>query len=116
MAVTSQQIKDTFDEFDSLSDTVIGLAIAQAARLVNETQWGTTRSDDGVLYLACHILKLLTEGDALAPSAVTSESVARVSTGYQQVGAGADSWLAGTAYGRHYLFLAGLVFPDRVLP
>lgn len=113
MTVTAQQIKDTFDEFDALSDTIINLAIAQAERQICEVQWGATRFDDGVLYLSAHILKLLTEGDSLAPSAITSERVAKVAVSYQAVTGGADSWIAGTAYGRYYEHLLSLVFPDR---
>lgn len=113
MTVTATQIKDTFSEFDGLSDTIIDLAIAQADRQICEVQWGATRFDDGVLYLSAHILKLLTEGDSLAPSAITSERVAKVAVTYQAVAGGADSWLSGTAYGRHHLHLLSLVFTDR---
>lgn len=113
MTVTAQQIKDTFDEFDEVSDTLINIAIGQANRRVNKTQWGTTRFDDGVLWLSAHLLKAIISEDGLPAGAVTSERVAKVQASYQAVTIFANSALGATAYGRYFLDLESLVFPDR---
>lgn len=113
MAVTVSQIQTTFSEFADADDAVVQLALDQALRLVNKTQWGTTRFDDGVLYLSAHILKILLEGDELAPSAVTSERVAKVAVSFQAIDAAKNSFMAGTTYGRWFMHLESLVFPER---
>ncbi|MCG8433485.1 MAG: DUF4054 domain-containing protein [Gammaproteobacteria bacterium] len=113
MAVTPQQLKDTFDDFDSTDPVILQLAIDQANRQVCIEQWGPTRFDDGVLYLSAHLTKLITEGDALGSSAVTSERVARVAASYQQVSGNKEIWLSSTSFGRMYLYLSSLVFADR---
>lgn len=115
MAVSAQDIKDRFDEFDDVDSSVIDLAIAEAGRRINSTQWGPSKTDDGTLYLACHLLKFGAKGDGLASGPMTAKRVGDVSAAFAVADIFKRSALAATAYGRYFLDLQSTVFPTRVL-
>lgn len=114
MAVTAEDIKERFDEFDPVPIDRVTNAITEAGRRVNTSQWGG-HADDGILYLACHLLKFQELGDGLAAGAMTSKTVGPVSASFATPDVLSRSALGATAYGRYFLDLQSLVFPTRVL-
>jgi hypothetical protein len=99
---------------------IITDALAEAAREVSETAWGS-RSDDGILWLAAHLVHSL--DPAFSPSASVSGPVTKMRVGDRDVafanplssdGGGSD-WLKTTKYGLRYLHLRDLVFGSRKL-
>ena len=115
MAVTAQNIKDKFDEFDELDTTVIDAAIAEAGRRINAGQWGESKADDGLTWLTAHLLKLTQKGDALASGPLTSKRVGDVAASFATADIFKNSALGATAYGRYFLDLQSTVYPTRVL-
>jgi len=101
------------------------LAIDEADRWTSEAQWGLSHYDDGILYLACHILdeaqalasaSVGQSGGALQPGPVSSEKILTWSVTYAVSEGGTwDDALATTAWGRKYLALRGRVFTSRIL-
>lgn len=117
MAVTANDIKDHFAEFEDLSDTVINRWLEQAERRVNRTQWGN-KADDATLWLTAHLLKLhltLACGVQPAPGPLTSQRVGDLAVTYKVPDRMAQTFLASTAYGQYYLTLRTGVWPTRVL-
>ena len=112
--------------FDQLGDDVIQPAIDEACTYLNEVAWGS-RFDDGVFYLACHILtelEMLKEAaadggaaataNAVPPGAVSSESILSWRASYAVSEGGVfDDALATTTWGRQYLARCQRVFADR---
>ena len=115
MAVTVQEIRDRFDEFDTTDPDLITLAIIEAGRRVNVSQWGPSRADDGIRYLTAHLLKMWDAGDGLASGPMTAKRVGDVSAAFAVAKIFERSALAATAYGRYFLDLQSLVFPTRKL-
>jgi hypothetical protein len=117
VAVTAQDVKDTFVEFSATSDTLIERFLAQAERRINTIQWGE-KADDGTLWLTAHLLKIecqLRTTGAMAAGPVSQQKVGDLSVSYKIPENASKTWLASTAYGREYLELRALIFPTRVL-
>ena len=62
MAVTSTLIQTEFPEFSETDTTLIDAKIADAVKRVNASVWGDL-TDDGVKYLACHLIAMSPEGE-----------------------------------------------------
>ena len=117
MAVTAQDVRDHFAEFEACSDTVIERWLAYAVGRVNATQWGG-RTDEGVLWLTAHFLKVAsTLGSGLQSAAgpASSVRVGDLATTYAIPPRLARSWLSSTTYGAFFVELMATIFPTRVL-
>lgn len=57
MAVTYHQFVAEFPEFSRAPETMIEAKIAQATRRIDSDVWGAV-ADDGVRYLAAHLLSM----------------------------------------------------------
>lgn len=115
MAVTAQDIKDCFGEFSGLDDATVDKFRLQAEAIINISEWGPSKADQGILYMSAHLLKLDKEGNSLAAGPMTQKRVGDVSASFSIPNIVTNEFLAGTAYGRHYLSLRSLVFPCRKL-
>ena len=98
--------------FDSVSPTLGGLVIAEAALFVHESKWGDYYGL-GMLYLAAHLLALTTEasgGGSGGGGPVSSKSVGDVSISYA-TGAfsSIEASLASSPYGLRYIELRALI-------
>ena len=117
MAVTAQDIKDTFSAFSGLTDQLIERWLAQAERRVNRTQWGD-KADDATLWLTAHLLEIESQtrsgGDA-AGGPVSMSKVGDLAVSYKIPESAGDSFLSSTTYGRYYLDLKTGIWPTRVL-
>lgn len=117
MAVTAQDIKDTFSSFSGASDQLIDKFLVQAQRRVNRTQWGE-KADDATLWLTAHLLELesqiRTGGDAAA-GPVAMRKVGDLTVSYKIPDGAGSSFMACTVYGRYYLDLKTGIWPTRVL-
>lgn len=60
--VTVDQIKAEFPEFASTDSAVLAAKLADAKRLVSQSQLGG-HYDDAVKYLACHLVALAPHGE-----------------------------------------------------
>jgi len=117
MAVTAQDVRDTFSAFASCSDQLIERFLAQAERRVNRTQWGE-KADDATLWLTAHLLEIecqLRSGGDVAAGPVSMEKVGDLTVSYKIPEAASNSFMASTAYGRYYLELKTGIWPTRVL-
>lgn len=105
MAITYLDIQALASEFASLSQIRIDPFIARAQRRLNTSFWGSLY-DDGVTYLAAHLL-----ASALPPSdkvggGVVSETAGPVSRSKASVTwTGIPAEYAGTSWGREYYAL-----------
>ena len=117
MAVTAQDIKDTFSAFSGLSDQLIERWLAQAERRVNRTQWGE-KADDATKWLTAHLLEIESQirsgGDVVA-GPVSMRKVGDLTVSYKIPDSAGDSFMAVTSYGRYYLELKTGIWPTRVL-
>lgn len=111
--VTVAGFKVLFPEFAGEVLARVQVFIDQAARRVNATQWGS-RADDGVSYLAAHLLYSGNLGAGAPAGAVESERVGDIAVSYAVADLPATE-LASTSYGRRYLDLRSLVFSGRCL-
>lgn len=114
--------------FDSVDPAAIQQAIDEACRYVSEPNWGS-RFDDGVFYLACHILAEAAALEEAAESGGASATIGAVPSGpvlserilswsatYAGTEGGVfDDAFATTSWGRAYLARCNLVFSDRIL-
>lgn len=119
--VTPKSLRERAPAFNTVSDTLVQGAIDEAVRWTSETQWGPSHFDDGVFYLACHILeedaalsadglKAGETGAALPPGPVQSEKILTWSVSYAVAEGGSfDDALATTAWGRRYIARRQLV-------
>lgn len=115
MSVTPDSLKLVHPEFSSTDANRAQLFIDRASRFVSQDAWGA-RADDGVIELACHMLKVADGQGGATPGAPTSDHVGDVSTSYQVGGDKRwDSELGSTSYGRTYMQLRRLIFADRVV-
>lgn len=100
-------------------------AIDEAVRWTSEPQWGASHFDDGIFYLACHILEESEalaastpgqSGSAIAPGPVASERILSWSVTYATNSSGVwDDALATTPWGRRYIAARERVFSSRIL-
>lgn len=84
MAVTSTTFLTRFPEFSNLETAVVGGAIAEAQRFCDSEVWGS-HHDDGVSYLAAHLLASRTQA--------IGQQIGAIPGGQSDLG------YAGTAYG-----------------
>ena len=121
-AVTPRTLKARAEPFCSMTDARVQTAIDEAVRWLSEDNWGTSHFDDGVFYLACHILEedaalnATTAGGAQGalPGSVESERVLSWSVSYATPQAFVYG-LPPTASGRRFLARRELVFSSRCL-
>ena len=117
MAVTAQDIKDTFAAFSGTSDQLIDKFLVQAQRRVNRTQWGE-KADDATLWLTAHLLEIESQirtGGEAAAGPVSQRKVGDLTVSYAIPGKADGYFMASTAYGRYYLDLKTGIWPTRVL-
>lgn len=124
--VVPNTIRTRAPAFAGEDDTTLQAAIDEAVRWINEPAWGASHFDDGVLYLACHILTedallkaapdAASQGEAIPAGPLASEKILTWSASYavSEGGVFADA-LATTAWGRRFLARRQLVFPSRCL-
>jgi hypothetical protein len=112
VTVLAASIKSRWSEFASLSDATVTAAIEEAGRRVSSTAWGDL-ADDGVRYLAAHILAQDLAGSAAAPGPLVSRSLDGASANYAVKDAGSTE-TGGTPYGRRFQELHSLIFATRV--
>lgn len=111
MTVLAASIKSRWSEFASLEDATVTAAIEEAGRRVSSTAWGDL-ADDGVRYLAAHILAQDIAGSAASPGPLVSRSLDGASATYAVAGMATET--GGTAYGRRFQELHALIFAGRV--
>jgi len=114
--------------FDDVDPADIQTAIDEACRYISESNWGS-RFDDGVFYLACHILAELgaleeaaRDGGAAATvgavpaGPVMAEKILGWSANYAVSEGGVfDDAFATTSWGRMFLARCSRVFSGRVI-
>ena len=117
MAVTAKNIKDCFAEFAGLSDARVDKFRLQAERRVNIVQWGE-KSDDAILWLTAHTLKIAKQMDSGNPAVsgpMSQKRVGDLSVSFASASNIKPSLLRTTVYGQHYMDLKTGIFPTRVL-
>lgn len=63
MTVSTSSFKDRFAQFANTDDDLVQLVLDEASSQVNRTVWGS-RADEGILYLAAHLLEIDAYGEA----------------------------------------------------
>jgi hypothetical protein len=102
MAVTYLDIQALASEFANLSQIRIDPFIARAQRRVNATFWGDL-ADDGVTYLAAHLLALAQPPSDKVGGGITSETAGPVSRSRAApTRTGIPSEYAGSTWGCEY--------------
>lgn len=113
--VTPSTLKDRAPVFAEVEAASVQLAIDEAVRWTSETQWGPSHYDDGVFYLACHVLEETSQlnadgvqpgesGDRVAPGPIQRESILNWSASYAVSEGGVfDDAFATTAWGRMFI-------------
>jgi hypothetical protein len=129
MAVTPASLyRRARGAFDGVDEDCVQDAIDEACRYVSEIEWGS-RFDDGVFYLACHILAEAAQieaaaadggaaatGGAVPAGPISSESILSWRASYAVSEGGVfDDAFATTTWGRQYLARCHRVFSRRVL-
>jgi hypothetical protein len=117
VAVTAQDVRETFSEFATATDALIDRWLDQANRRVNATQWGA-KADDGVLWLTAHLLKLeksLRSGAGAPAGPISSKKVDQITVTFKVPDSLAGDFLASTGYGQYFLSLRKGIFSERVL-
>lgn len=110
--------------FKSVADSEIQAAIDEAERWMCESNWGPSHYNDGVFYLAAHILaenEMLNSvetpaetGDAIAAGPLRSERILSWSASYESASDFDDAW-ATTAWGRRFIARRDCVFSARIM-
>ena len=111
--------------FTKVNKNEVQDAIDEAVRWLNEPNWGASHFDDGVLYLATHLLEEL-EGlrlaglgggtNAVPAGAVESERLLSWSASYAINKAFEDNALATTVWGRKFIAAQQRIMSVRQLP
>lgn len=118
MTVTAASLKARHVAFAATADATVEAAIAEAERCTNRDRWGS-KADDGVTYLAAHILAVdaLAAQSANAKGPITSESIGPLSWAYQapQQTSAADTQLSSTTYGQSYMRLRASLYLSRAI-
>lgn len=120
--VTPSTLKQRAAAFAALSDSVVQAAINESVRWTSEPQWGASHFDDGVFYLACHILEedaalnsqQLGGGASTPAGPKTAEKLLTWSAEWDSPDEFNDA-LATTGWGRRYLAARGRVFSTRCI-
>lgn len=119
--VTPVSLKQRATAFSSMDNEIVQSAINEAVRWIDEAAWGVSHFDDGVFYLACHILdedaalNSATAGsgaDATPAGPLTSEKILGWSASWSSSDDFNDA-LATTGWGRRYIARRSLVFSAR---
>lgn len=114
--------------FNTVDPDDVQLAIDEAERYVSQSNWGA-RADDGVFYLACHILAetaMIVEaaddggpaatGGAVPAGPVQTEKILSWSASYSVSEGGVfDDEFSTTTWGRQFIARASRVFSNRVI-
>src|SRR5690606_17941828 len=113
MAVTPEDVRAIAPELDSVPTDLIERFIAMAERRVNRKAWGA-RADDGVTFLAAHLLTMRKRGASGQTGPLASVSVGDVSQSFAVQASDGKNYNA-TSYGQEFATLQSLVFADRVI-
>ena len=119
IVVTAVTVKTRLPEFNSLADKTIELWITEAKCRVNETQWGTKKGTDGVIFLTAHLLAIFVDDGEGSPAdsdagPVVSEREGQISVTFAVADHMKDAGeLATTKYGRHFVTLRREIFVTR---
>jgi hypothetical protein len=113
MSVTPAELKAKLTEFSSTDDNTVQSALDEAERRTNRDAWGV-KADDGVTYLAGHLLKAYALQSAMQPAAVQSETVGPIERTFAVSLTSSANNLNTTAWGRMYLELRATLFVPRV--
>ena len=113
MATSLSQFRARFPEFVDVDDSVIAIALNDAADVMNTTRWDS-RLDTGHAFLAAHYMSLSSTSaasDGGSVGAVTSASTGplSVSKNIPMAKNQSDAMIASTVYGQRYLELRRLV-------
>lgn len=121
--VTPSTLKARATAFASFGDSVVQAAIDEATRWTSETEWGSSHYDDGIFYLACHILDEDAAlnaagsgggGSATPAGPMTSEKLLTWSASWATPDEFNDA-LATTGWGRRYISARQRVFSSRCI-
>jgi Protein of unknown function (DUF4054) len=95
--------------FDTTSDTLINLRIAEAELNVNESVWGA-KYELGLSYLTAHLLSSVPSapGNGGAVGPVTSKRIGDVAMSYGAVGS-VSTVYDSTSYGQRYEYYKSIV-------
>jgi hypothetical protein len=113
MAVTVAAFQAKFPEFADTESALVQDCLDSAQRNVSTTAWGA-RADDGVYWLAAHLLRVTQNGANAASGPISGHSVGDVSVSYATTATPGDG-LAATAYGVQYVALRSMIFAARCL-
>lgn len=113
MATSLSQFRARFPEFSAIDDSVINLALSDAAAVMDVTRWDT-RFDTGQAFLAAHYVSLSSTGSGQGGGSVGPVSQATtgpLSVSYAVPTAlnGSEAMLGSTVYGQRYLELRNMV-------
>lgn len=118
MSVDAADIKARFPEFAATDTATIDRWLTEAGRYHNAECWGA-KSDDGLAWLAAHMLKAYGAPcgpAALGPGPVTGSREGQVSASWSPLTVPkifAKDDLGTTTYGRHYLSIQATLFCCR---
>ena len=103
MSVTAAALKEEIPALAAVPDSSVNKWLDRASKMVNPDIWGELL-DDGVTYLAAHLMVCagIVTGASAAAGAVKSKSVGPVSVTYATTdgGSASDNDLERTPYGR----------------
>jgi hypothetical protein len=95
-------------EFASLGASVIQPFIDEAERIVGRDVWGEL-ADDGVRYLAAHLLAVVRRGSSAPMGPVISETAGPVSRSYAAPSVVSTQGYNSTLYGQRFQQLVGML-------
>jgi hypothetical protein len=109
MTVAWTHIRDLpSGEFAGASQSVIEGYIAEASRQLSEFGWGDFY-DEGIKYLAAHLLAVMKAGSKGSAGPVTSERAGPVARSYAAAEMSSTEALSATTYGRRFMELRHMV-------
>jgi len=113
MATSLSQFSARFPEFSAVDDSVINLALSDAADLMDTIKWGT-RYDTGQAFLAAHYVALSSTDSSsggVSVGPVSQAATGPLSVSYAVTAAKdmSDAMYGSTRYGQRYLSLRKLV-------
>lgn len=116
VTVTKTDITDVAPEFASVAEPTVNIFIGYARHYVGEGVWGEAKAKQGIVWMACHLMKKIgfgegtstpTPGGSSGP--VTMEKVGDLQRSYQALSlqgvSALDSVLATTSYGQMFIML-----------
>lgn len=113
MALTPGDFRTSLPEFSGVDASVITQYLDQAARNMNVATWAA-RYNDGQLYLTAHLIATFASDTSASGDAgpMTAKRVGEINASYAVGDWFKNSSLGTTKYGRHFLELQALVYPQ----